>query len=53
MNLLAELKRRNVYKVAVAYAIVGWVLVQIVTQVFPLLEIPNRVVRRVIVLVAI
>lgn len=53
MNLLAELKRRNVYKVAVAYAIVGWLLVQIVTQVFPFLEIPNWVVRLVIVLVAI
>src|SRR4029077_16315209 len=47
-----ELKRRNVYKVAVAYAIVGWLLVQIATQVFPFLEIPNWVVRLVIVLVA-
>src|SRR5256886_14036504 len=48
-----ELKRRNVYKVAVAYAIVGWLLVQITTQVFPFLEIPNWVVRLVIALVAI
>src|SRR2546425_11309031 len=47
-----ELKRRNVYKVAVAYAIVGWLLVQVATQVFPFLEIPNWVVRLVIVLVA-
>jgi TolB-like protein/Tfp pilus assembly protein PilF len=47
-----ELKRRNVYKVAVAYAIVGWLLVQIATQVFPFLEIPASVVRLVIVLVA-
>jgi TolB-like protein/Flp pilus assembly protein TadD len=52
-NFFAELKRRNVYKVAVAYAIVGWLLVQIATQVFPFLEIPNWVVRLVIVLVAI
>src|SRR2546421_5424428 len=52
-NFFAELKRRNVYKVAVAYAIVGWVLVQIATQVFPFLEIPNWVVRLVIALVAI
>src|SRR5438876_906635 len=49
----SELKRRNVYKVAVAYAIVGWLLVQIATQVFPFLEIPNWVVRLVIVLVAV
>ena len=48
----AELKRRNVYKVAVAYAIVGWLLVQIATQVFPFLEIPTWIVRLVIVLVA-
>jgi TolB-like protein/Tfp pilus assembly protein PilF len=52
-NFFAELKRRNVYKVAVAYAIVGWLLVQIATQVFPFLEIPNWIVRLVIVLVAI
>src|SRR6266446_261754 len=52
-NFFAELKRRNVYKVAVAYAIVGWLLVQVATQVFPFLEIPTWVVRLVIVLVAI
>ena len=52
-NFLAELKRRNVYKVAVAYAIVGWVIAQIATQIFPFLEIPNWIVRLVIVLIAI
>ncbi len=52
-NFFGELKRRNVYKVAVAYAIVGWLLVQIATQVFPFLEIPNWVVRLVIALVVI
>jgi len=52
-NFFSELKRRNVYKVAVAYAIVGWLLVQIATQVFPFLEIPNWVIRLVIALVAI
>jgi len=53
VNFFAELKRRNVYKVAVAYAIVGWLLIQIATQVFPFLEIPTWVVRLVIALVAI
>ena len=56
MNLssfFAELKRRNVYKVAVAYAVVGWLLVQVATQVFPFLEIPNWVVRLVIALIVI
>jgi TolB-like protein/Tfp pilus assembly protein PilF len=48
-----ELKRRHVYKVAVAYAVVSWLLVQVATQVFPFLEIPNWVVRLVIMLIAI
>ena len=52
-NFFAELKRRNVYKVAVAYAVVAWLLIQIATQVFPFLEIPNWVVRLVIALIAI
>jgi TolB-like protein/Tfp pilus assembly protein PilF len=52
-NFFSELKRRNVYKVAVAYAVVGWLLVQVATQVFPFLEIPNWVVRFVIALVAV
>jgi TolB-like protein/Tfp pilus assembly protein PilF len=52
-NFFAELKRRNVYKVAVAYAVVGWVVAQIATQIFPFLEIPNWIVRLVIVLIAI
>src|SRR3989475_13331017 len=52
-NFFAELKRRNVYKVAVAYAVVAWLLVQVATQVFPFLEIPNWVVRLIIALVVI
>jgi hypothetical protein len=51
-NFFSELKWRNVYKVAIAYAIVGWLVVQITTQVFPFLQIPDWVVRLVIVLVA-
>ncbi len=47
-NFFAELKRRNVYKVAVAYAVVGWLLVQVATQVFPFFEIPNWAVRLVV-----
>src|SRR5205807_7063629 len=48
-NFFAELKRRNVYKVAVAYAVVGWLLVQVTTQVFPIFEIPNWAVEMVVV----
>ena len=52
-NFFAELKRRNVYKVAVAYAVVAWLLIQIATQVFPFFEIPNWAVRLVVLLIAI
>ena len=41
-NFFSELKRRNVYKVAVAYAIVGRLLVQVATQVFLFLEIQKE-----------
>ena len=47
-NFFAELKRRNVYKVAVAYAVVGWLLIQVATQVFPFFEIPNWGVRLIV-----
>src|SRR5438874_13310199 len=46
-NFFAELKRRNVYKVAVAYAVVSWLLIQVATQVFPFFEIPNWAVQMV------
>src|SRR3982750_4579063 len=52
-NFFAELKRRNVYKVAAAYAVVGWLLIQVATQVFPFLEIPNWAIRLVILFTAI
>src|SRR3982074_1775456 len=56
MNLssfFAELKRRNVYKVAVAYAIGGGLLVQVATPVFSFFEIPNWAIRLVVLLIVI
>src|SRR5712691_2117299 len=47
-NFFAELKRRHVYRVAIAYAVVAWLLIQVATQVFPFFEIPNWVVRLVV-----
>jgi len=44
-NFFAELKRRNVYKVAVAYIVAGWALAQGIAQVFPVFDIPNWAVR--------
>jgi hypothetical protein len=31
-NFFAELRRRNVYKIAIAYAVVAWLLIQVATQ---------------------
>ncbi len=50
-NFFAELKRRKVYQVAVAYAVVAWLLIQVATQVFPFFEIPNWIVRLVVLLI--
>ena len=51
-KFLAELQRRNVYKVAVAYAVVSWLLIQIATQIFPVFEIPTWAVRLIILALA-
>jgi hypothetical protein len=48
-----ELKRRNVYRVAIAYGVVAWLLIQIATQVSPFFEIPNWAVRLVVLLLMI
>jgi TolB-like protein/Tfp pilus assembly protein PilF len=52
-NFFAELKRRNVYKVAIAYAVIAWVLMQVASQIFPFFEIPNWAVRLVVLLLII
>jgi TolB-like protein/Flp pilus assembly protein TadD len=52
-QFFGELRRRNVYKVAVAYAVVGWLLIQVATQVFPFLEIPNWAIRLIILAIVI
>jgi magnesium-transporting ATPase (P-type) len=52
-NFLTELKRRNVYKVAIAYGVVAWLLMQVASQIFPFFEIPNWAVRLVVLLLVI
>jgi TolB-like protein/Tfp pilus assembly protein PilF len=49
-HFFSELQRRNVYKVAVAYGVVAWLLIQIATQTFPFFEVPPWIVRAVILL---
>ncbi len=52
-NFFAELKRRHVYKVAIAYGVVAWLLMQVASQIFPFFEIPNWAVRLVVLLLII
>jgi TolB-like protein len=52
-KFFAELKRRNVYKVAVAYIVAGWALSQGIAQVFPVFDVPNWVVRLIVFLIVI
>jgi serine/threonine-protein kinase len=49
-NFFVELQRRHVYKVGAAYAVAGWLVVQVVTQVFPIFEV-SALAQRIIVLV--
>src|SRR2546423_7998470 len=51
-NFFAELKRRNVYKVAIAYAVVGWLVIQIGSTILPTFHAPEWVVQTLIVVVA-
>ena len=52
-SFFAELKRRNVYKVAVAYIVAGWALAQGIAQVFPVFDVPNWIVRLIVLLIMI
>ena len=53
MSFFTELKRRNVFKVGVAYAIVAWLLIQIVATVFPILALPEWTIRFITILIII
>jgi len=50
-SFFAELKRRNVYKVAVAYIVAGWALAQGIAQVLPVFDTPNWLIRLLVVLI--
>jgi serine/threonine-protein kinase len=52
-SFFSELKRRNVYKVAVAYAVVGWLIIQISSTIFPTFHVPEWVLQTLVVIVAI
>src|SRR4029077_3297389 len=52
-NFFSELRRRNVYKVAVAYAVVGWLVIQVASIVFPTFDAPPAAMKILMVLLAI
>jgi len=52
-NFFAELKRRNVYKVAVAYAVVAWLLIQAASILFPTFDAPASAMKILVVILAI
>ncbi len=49
-NFFAELKRRNVYKVAITYAVVAWLLIQAASILLPTFEAPTWVMKAFVVL---
>src|SRR5881275_2549033 len=49
-NFFSELKRRNVYKVAVAYAVIGWLVMQVASTIIPALHLPETITTAVVVL---
>jgi adenylate cyclase len=50
MSFFAELKRRNVFRVAAAYAVVAWLLIEVSDTIFPRLGLPEWTVTFVIAL---
>jgi TolB-like protein/Flp pilus assembly protein TadD len=53
VKFFSELKRRNVYKVAIAYAVTGWAIAEGISQVFPIFDVPNWALRLIVLLIVI
>jgi adenylate cyclase len=52
-NLFSELRRRNVFKVGIAYAVIAWLLIEVASILFPIFEVPSEVLTGVVIVVAI
>jgi TolB-like protein/Tfp pilus assembly protein PilF len=53
MSLLGELKRRNVFRVALLYVVSAWVVIQVAETVLPMFDVPDGVLRAIVVVLAI
>src|SRR5215831_5159937 len=51
-SFFAELRRRNVYKVAAGYAVVGWLIVQVASTVLPAFHAPDSFLQGFVIIVA-
>ena len=52
-SFMRELRRRHVFRVAAAYAVVGWVVIEVATQVFPVFHMPDWAAQLVVLLILI
>ena len=50
-GFLGELKRRHVWRVAAAYAVASWLLIQVATQVFPVFHLPDWIEQAVVLVI--
>ncbi len=53
MNLIAELKRRNVFRVGLFYVVTAWLVIEVAETVLPLFDVPDGVLRGLVVLLVI
>jgi len=53
MKLFEELKRRNVIKATMAYIVIAWVLIQVLTIILPIFQAPSWVLKTLMILMAI
>lgn len=53
MSLFSELKRRNAFRVATAYIIVGWLLTEVLATLMPMFGVPEWVGKAVVILVVV
>src|SRR5213596_1493273 len=51
-SFLAKITRRNIYKIGIAYVVMGWLFVQVATLAFPFFKIPNWSIRSIVLLIA-
>ena len=50
-ELMSELRRRNVFRIAVAYVVVGWVVTEVASTVLPIVEAPQWMLKVILLLI--